>query len=347
MSSRLPVTYEVVRSAASWEALAPEWIELWCESPGAKPFQRPEWLLPWWRQFGQADLRVVVARQANRLLALLPFYVYPEPETGERQVLLAGAGTSDYLDGIFSPRCTAAHLGPTLELLREESGWDRAFFAQLLPGSLLLSACEMLPASSAQRYPGESCGRRLAVPMRALPPKLRAEVLYRRNAANGLGKLTLETADKRTWEPMFEQLVRFHTARWQEAGESGVLADPRVLAHHRDALPRLLASGMLRLCALRAGSHTLAVLYSLVDLPGSGERTQYFYLMGYAPEHRELRPGTLLLAYAMEQAVEEGVVWIDMLRGEETYKKFWRLDRISTVSIALDPKRETVRPFPI
>jgi CelD/BcsL family acetyltransferase involved in cellulose biosynthesis len=40
-------------------------------------------------------------------------------------------------------------------------------------------------------------------------------------------------------------------------------------------------------------------------------------------QHADLRPGTLLLALAIEQAAREGVQTIDMLRGDEDYKKLW------------------------
>ena len=275
------------------------------------------------------------------MLALLPLYVLPGSGLGERQLLLVGAGTSDYLDGGFSPACAPEHLRPAMKLLADEGGWDRAHLTQLRASSPLLRALNGMDGPGVARYPGESCGRRAAGPMRALPPKLRAEVLYHRNAALGLGKLALELAGEHTWKPMFEQLVRFHTERWQGAGEPGVLADPRVLAHHRDAIPRLLASGRLRLCALRAGSETLGVLYALVDPPGRSERTQYFYLMGFAPEHARLRPGTLLTALATEHAADEGVATIDMLRGDESYKKFWHVERVPTLGVSFD--REPLR----
>ena len=124
--------------------------------------------------------------------------------------------------------------------------------------------------------------------------------------------------------------MRFHTERWQGAGKPGVLAEPLVLAHHRDALPRLLAAGAARLCALRAGTHRLGMLYSVLDPPDRQPRTEYFYLMGFAPEHARLRPGVLLTALAVEHAAQGGIEIIDMLRGNETYRKFWHVQQIST-----------------
>jgi hypothetical protein len=47
----------------------------------------------------------------------LPFYVYWDPHRKERQLLLIGAGTSDYLDGIFAPECRTEHVTAALDLL--------------------------------------------------------------------------------------------------------------------------------------------------------------------------------------------------------------------------------------
>ncbi len=287
---------------------------------------------------------MLIVREKHALAAILPFYIYPDSHSGDRQLLLAGAGTSDYLDGIFSPACTSEQLAPALRSLASEGGWDRAFLSQLPVHSLLSKAL----AGHATPAISEPCCRRPTVPMRALPQKLRAEVLYQKNAASSLGKLSLIYATERIWEQTFDLLVRFHTERWEKAGQPGVLADPYVLAHHRQALPILLASGVARLCTLHAGEQTLGVLYSLLDPIGHENRTEYFYLMGFAPGHAKLKPGLLLLAFAMEQAAQDGVSYTDMLRGDESYKKFWRMEPVQTQGFTCTPKelRRTLSAFP-
>ncbi len=329
------VTMQVLRTTAELEAFAPQWTELWLADPHAKPFQRPEWLLPWWRHFGQPNLRVVTAWQEGALLAMMPLYVYQDPVSNERQLLLIGAGTSDYLDGVFSAACTPQHVLTALELLRDENDWEIAHLTQLLPHSPLFQAMEQLGTPAVRPYPGESCSRCPAVPISELPSKVRADVRYYRNYASGRGKVELIFADERSWKEMFETLVQLHTERWQEAGESGVLADPAVLAWHREALPQLQASDSLRMCALRVGGETIAVLYSLIDPPSRTERTQYFYLMGFSLEQSRLRPGTLLTGFALEHAATEGVKTIDMLRGNEIYKRFWHAKPTPTYGFAV------------
>jgi CelD/BcsL family acetyltransferase involved in cellulose biosynthesis len=99
---------------------------------------------------------------------------------------------------------------------------------------------------------------------------------------------------------------------------------------------------MLRLSSLSLNSETIGVLYSLIDPPSRLTRTQYFYLTAYSTGHAELRPGTLLLALAIERAAEEEVWTIDMLRGDEAYKQIWHLERVPTYGFAVSLPNSTL-----
>ena len=327
------VRIELLKNTAALEAFAPQWHGVWQADEAATPFQSPAWMLPWWHQFGQAETRTAVVFGGDQPVALLPFYVYPEPNTGERKLLLIGAGTTDYLDGLFAPACSAQHVQLGLDALREAGGWDTIAAMQLRPGSLLYSALRAYPG--AEMFASESCSQVPASTMADLPVKIRRKAMYYRNRALRLGELRFHVADARNCLNVFSMLQTLHTQRWNARGEAGVLADERVLAMHREAVPRLQAEGLLRLCSLMLGEETLGVLYSFIDPPGRKRRTQYIYLTAFSGEHAELRPGTLLLAYAIEHAAREGIAVVDMLRGDEAYKEIWHAARIPTFGIVL------------
>ena len=333
------VTLQMLQTTDDLRAFEQEWIRLWEADPHATPFQHPGWLLPWWNHFGQPALRAAAVWRGETLLAFLPFYILQDGVTNERQLLLIGAGTSDYLDGLFARDCTPDDVLYALEVLLAEPGWDVAHFTQLVPHSKLFQAIQRLRSSVEVRpYEGEECSRCPAVTISELPAKIRSDVRYYRNYAIGRGTLDLKTSSASECEKSFDLLVRFHTERWEQAGEAGVLADPAVLAWHREALSCLEASGLLRLLVLKLGGEPIAVLYSLVDSPdppSRTERTQYFYLMGFSLAHAELRPGVLLTALAIEGAAMDGVRTIDMLRGQEVYKQFWRVQPVRTHGFAV------------
>ena len=329
------VECDLIRTTEELHALVPHWSRLWREDPHVTPFQAPEWLLPWWNHFGQQDLQAVTISQNGRLIGFLPFYVYREPNSGERQLMLLGVGTTDYLDGVFGLCCTTKHVQTALDLVRAEGRWDVLYASQLLPHSRLFQALEQSAGMGVRQYAGESCSRMAAVSIAELPQKIRRNAMYYRNRAMRLGTLELTIADQSNWPESFDALQSLHKDRWERCGQTGVLADKRVLAWHREALPLLQQSGMLRLCSLRLNGQIIGVLYSLIDPPSCQGRTQYFYLTSYSTVHAELRPGTLLLALAIERASEEGVQTIDMLRGDEAYKQIWHLQRVPTFDFSM------------
>jgi CelD/BcsL family acetyltransferase involved in cellulose biosynthesis len=303
------------------------------------PFQNPAWLLPWWRQFGNDELCAVVIEQESEPVGFLPFYVYSGGTKRQRQLLPLGVGTTDYLNGVFAPECKLEEILEAVELLRDEVAHDEFRATQLPENSKLLAAVKLESGVTEQRSAdpdsfvsisqSDGCSRMSAVGMSELPKKIRRNVMYYRNRARRRGTLEFVQADESNWEEIFEELRRLHAWRWQSRGEDGVLADERVVRWHREAIPKVLRAGLLRLMALKLNEQVIAALYSLID-PVRDGRTQYFYITSYSPEHSDLRPGTLLIAYAVEHAEREGVATIDMLRGDESYKQIWHMERVPT-----------------
>ena len=131
-------------------------------------------------------------------------------------------------------------------------------------------------------------------------------------------------------------LVALHRARWDARGEpGGVLADPRVLALHRDAAPALLGQGALRLQVLLLGGAPAAVHYALV---GSGGRV-LLYLSGFDAARARESPGALLLGDLIEWALATGMRELHFLRGDEDYKYAWgAADRFNAARRLLPPR---------
>lgn len=325
---------EMLCAADQLAALEPEWKALWQQDPLATPFQSPEWLLPWWRQFG-GELRTLTIRNSERLVGLLPFYLYKDWRSGMRQLLLIGVGTTDYLDGIFAPECGVEQVRQTLQRLCSEPEWDAITVSQLRRESKLRQALESFPQGSATRFEAESCSRMRALTIDELPSKIRRNVSYYRRRAEAKGDLRFVLADETNYLDCFDMLEKFHAERWDARGERGVLADRRMVAWHRESLPLLLEAGLLRMCCLRLDQEPIATLYAVVDPPGHRDRTAYFYLTAHSSRHAELSPGTLMIAMAIEHAAAEGVEVIDMLRGDERYKDFWHVEHVPTWGYSL------------
>ena len=331
--------FHLLRTSEELSRFVPAWQRLWEQDPSALPFQSPAWLLPWWRQFGNDGLCAVVIERERKPIGFLPFYIYQDAAKGRRQLLPLGVGTTDYLDGVFAPECGIEEIGAAVDVLRWEAEHDELCATQLPARSRLLHAMNQRSENRDQRSDNpesrvsvslsEGCSRMPAVTIADLPQKIRRNAMYYRNRARRCGRLELVQADESNCKSIFEELRGLHTSRWKTRGEDGVLVDRRVINWHREAIPLLLRAGLLRLMALKLNEEFIAVLYSLIDRERDG-RVQYFYITAYSPEHSELRPGTLLIAYAIEHAANEGVATIDMLRGDEGYKQIWHMEKMPT-----------------
>lgn len=319
---------EPVTSQPAIARLVPEWEGLWREVPDATPFQSPAWLASWWSSFGNDAPLVLTARGGGRLVAVLPLYIYDEPEC--RKALPIGIGLSDYLDALVDPR----HSGATdllLEALAEHRGWDECYIPDLPPGSALRAARP--PANIIeQRSRGETC------PVLTLPATvagLREVVLRKawrdlrqaRRRAAAVGTTEAVRADARTFSHFMRDFFRLHETRWRPIAGHGVCADPVVRDFHLSAAQSMLNAGMLRLYLLRVGASTAAAYYGF-----TAKRTAYAYLGGFDPQFAELSPGTQIVAHAIEEAVREGAREFHFLRGGEAYKYAWgAVDRPNTV----------------
>lgn len=314
---------EVLDTDAALHALAPEWGSLWERLPGRLPFAAPAWLMPWWRNFGTGQPRVATLRRDGRLAAVLAMYVLDEP--GGQKLLPIGAGVSDHQDML-------AELGvdpsPLLHaVLARADGVDACDLIEVPPGSALHGLVP--PPGWGMRWSDGSPCPVLALSAAgltgAVPSGQLRKLRMNRHRAGRSGGVVRERAAADTLPFLQAELIRLHQARWTGAGEAGVLADPAVLALHRDAAPGLLVAGALRLEVLRVGGTVVAAILALLA-PGR----ILFYLSGYDAAHSFISPGTLLLGAMLEDAAAEGRTEANFLRGQEGYKYAWgAVDRMN------------------
>jgi CelD/BcsL family acetyltransferase involved in cellulose biosynthesis len=118
--------------------------------------------------------------------------------------------------------------------------------------------------------------------------------------------------------PALNALMRLHSSRWHERYAPGVFANPRVRRFHFAVAPILLRRGMLRLHVIAVGCDIIAAQYVLIR-----GRRAYSYVGGFDPSWGRYSPGALLMAYAIERAIEDGCETFDLLRGREAYKYEW------------------------
>jgi CelD/BcsL family acetyltransferase involved in cellulose biosynthesis len=311
---------EEITTSAGLEALAPAWQELWERAPDATPFHAPAWLIPWWQEVGEGDLRVMAARRDGRLIALLPMYLQHGTDGGK--LLPLGIAISDYLDGLFDQDCGPDVAEAILRRIADRDDWRRCELHPLRPGTPLLAA-HAPPGRSDEVLAFEPC-LVVEVPRQArelsdvVPSRLRGKLRYYRRRADAFGQVGFEMGTAATVSELLEALFRLHETRWQRLDQPGVLADPAIRRFHRAAAPLLLRAGLLRLHALRLDEQIVAVVYGLF-----AKGRLYWYLSGFDPDFGGISPGTLTVGQTMQNAIAEGAHEIDFLRGQERFKYFW------------------------
>jgi CelD/BcsL family acetyltransferase involved in cellulose biosynthesis len=314
------IQIEEVTSAERLESLRPEWSNLWERCPHATPFQSPEWLLAWWRHFGNTNLWTLLLRQERRLVGLAPLFIHRHQDHAPCQLSLIGAGISDYLDFLLEPDIALIGTETILRHLSlQRSKWDLCNFQELRAESPLVA----VQAATDLRTQILTMG---VCPVLSLPKTIEAfrtslTSTCRRNlrralrSLGGPGELHFERPDEEALPEFLEAFFRLHQARWNQRNLPGVLADPEIQAFHREAAAGLMKRGCLRFYGARQEGKIIAVLY------GFAHRGRvYVYLAGFEPALAQYSPGTLLTNYAIEEAIRNGDREYDFLRGGEAHK---------------------------
>jgi CelD/BcsL family acetyltransferase involved in cellulose biosynthesis len=347
---------EVVRDPAGLLRLRGAWSAL-CEIAEARClFLTPEWLVPWWEQFGSGrELCCIAVFEEERLLGFVPFFSELVRIGGLRvqRVAFVGDGATgcDYLDVLAAPGRETEVRAAVMEALGAlpwdvcdlDGLWRESptahFLAQRFPNARGISSsraglggaeaqvvrdarlrfvCPNIPLTG-------TCDEYLASLGRRENLRRREKWLYRQPG------VSVEVA--RTPEEAVVAVERFldlHRARWSVEGGSDGLADERHETFHRVAVRMLAERGWLRLYTLFAARRPVASVYGIVH-----ERKFLYYQSGYDPAWRSKSVGLVLLARTVQDAYAEGLAEFDFLRGDEAYKAEWARAERWTIQVRL------------
>ncbi len=313
-----------IRGLDALLTISRSWRELCDHADKATPFQHPEWLIPWWRVFGNDSLCGIAVYASQRLMAFAPLFIYHQ-KSGLRVLTFVGAGVSDYLDVVAEPGFEI--LGSSLiveQLCNLSAEWDICDFADLRPSSPLLKA--NLPTGFESEIGITEFCPVITIPdsqgFGAYWSTLSEE--HRKSVTSGMkrlekkGRLRLQNAATANVPEYMAHLFRLHQAAWKVRGLEGVLASHMVREFHQQAAQSLAAAGMLHLNLLTVDEHPIAAFYGMVKA-----KALYCYIGGFDPDLKRCSPGSVLNYHVIANAVEKGTRTIDFLRGQETYKYLW------------------------
>jgi CelD/BcsL family acetyltransferase involved in cellulose biosynthesis len=332
----------VIEDPDGFAALRTEWDRLLARSPQASPFLLHGWLDAWWSIYrGAADrLHVVCCREdsTDALVGALGAYVRESgPGALPTKTLryLGDASVGSYRLGCFSEpgresdvfAAISHHLltgfdrWDTLDLRRGDS---RAGLADLLADEARAAGCRVLrdqvTASSVVelRDDWEAYLATLSHRLRSVARKTR----HRVEALDGFG-VEVVTGPEELGPALADAAVLS-----ANRGNADATLDVEKYARFLAAVsPRLLEVGWLRLMFLRVQGRRVAFVYQIA----CGD-TMYAYQTAFDKGWAEWRVGMALFGYAIEQAIEQGLRYYDLLPGDDEYKARWAAKPLVEIS---------------
>lgn len=310
------------KKEAELEMIAEAWENLCKKCQVITPFQFPQWQIPWWKMFGGVPLKVLTIHNGNQLSGIALFFIYNEND--KRKLCFVGTGISDYLDIISLPGYEMNVADSVLNYLADiRSQWDECDL-QDIPDSSILLHCKYPDVFRIKRSDWSICTH-LELPENLEKLRVSFPKKLRKNLSNSARKLCSKggyytiIADESNVELFLKELFELHQARWESKNQKGVLYSDAIKKFHKIASSKLIKSGQLRIYKMIHNEKTISMYYTLVQ-----NRTVYAYLGGFDPSMEIYSPGALLLFHVIEDSLKKGAICFDFLRGNESYKKFWK-----------------------
>ena len=315
------LTVERIACPQALAEIEHEWTALVDRVPDATPFYRPEWLLPWWRQFGSGHMHVLAFRSHERLTGLIGLFIHEWG--GCRRVTLIGNGITDYLGLIAEPESAIECARLTFEYLTANRGlWDMCDWQDLrsdspvireAPWDLDREIVDYLPCTRAELPSHEDAFEA------SLPHGLRRTIRIAARRLERDGELRFETVRENADASVLRDLFRLHESRWaMKGGPESMMDCPGTQQFLLEATQQFSRLDRLRLYTMRYRGELAAVIYCIFDCG-----RLWGYITGMDPELSRFSPGTLVLNYAIGEAIREGASAWEFLRGKEDYKFLW------------------------
>ncbi len=318
---------EVIRDQ---RALTPS-LSFW-RAQAPTPLQSPEWMLAWWDAFAGPNTQlniVVVSTEAGGIVGLAPFYLRDDWTDG-RSLRFLGSGRAC---GDFQTLLTAA--GFEAQVGAAVGQWLIDSQAQLNWGLIELEGLTQSDPAVAAFVETLKRGR-------CLQHTTELESTWRLDLSqgwqgflDGLSKTQrrqtrnwVNRFDKsETWSVRFvyevdalpaalERCIELHQKRWTSVGEPGCFADARFTQFIERACQQLGNDRRVSIAFFEDDGQPIACQLYLNDSAGN----RFMYQSGRDPDRDADGVGRIFNALAVRQACQEGVGFIDFLRGDEIYK---------------------------
>jgi len=319
-----------------------EWSDLLARSSSPEPVLSPEWLLEWWTIFGGMDgrrLRSLAIRDGERLVGLALFSsrrywhrrVIPirrlealgsgEPESdsicSDYLNILAEQGTEPAVAEAVAQAIAGGALGPWDELVLPMMDGEST-----MPGLLAHAfrfhgfKAELTKTDEAPYIELPSNWDDYLKGLTKKHRKIVVDSLRNFEAWAGSESKFVRATTPAELERGKRILIDLHRQRWGSENGAGTFRSGRYLAFHDAVMPALLGQQALDLSWLTVRGEPVAAMYNIV-----WNNKVYFYQCGRNLDvPKSVRPGGVLLAHSIREAIAAGRREFDFLGGVSLYK---------------------------
>lgn len=301
---------------AASPALRAEWDALAAASCPRSVAAGWTWLDPWLRHFDAAGhTTLLTVRAGEQLVAGLAVHV--TRRLGLRIAALAGGGVAaaDHQAAVLHPAAPPGTLAALTAALTSMAGVDLLDFVGLDPATPLGAALGRLAVRRGELQPSDlryvACPRTWDEYLAGLSRSRRQQL---RRRARRLAEAGISTTRPEHPAEVREAITAL--SGWnRDHHEHSTFADPRMVVFHQDVAEQFRQDGRLRLVVLRGRAGPVAVSYCY----RAGDEV-HFYNTGFDPAFAGLNVGEAAIATSLQDAIGEGAVIFDFLRGDEPYK---------------------------
>lgn len=333
MAANQNLSIEVYESLESLERLRPEWEALLAEYSYSTTFSTLEWLVPWWRAFGEGDrLRVLAFRDDSAALvgiAPLALTVFPGFPAPLRLLRFMGDGSHDSDNLDLPVRCgreaqvSAALLG---WMERSAKSWDfcelntmpsNSLVGNQLLGDLSARSWKCVTSSKPQsvvEFPGswESY-------VKGISSKERGKIGLRARRLEKKYRVQIRRCTEESeLESCLQALFQLHAKHWQLRGLPGTLHAPARRQFYYELARALQARKRLEFWVLEADGKIVAAQFGLRH-----NDTVFSLQEGFDPDYSADSVGYVLRSQVLKQVISEGVRQYDFLGGTDDSKIRW------------------------
>jgi len=327
------LSIQVHESLESLERLRPEWEALLEEYPYATTFSTLEWLLPWWRAFGEnSRLQVLVFRDASSALvgiaplALTSRSAFPAPL---RLLRLMGDGSHDS-DNLDLPVRFGREAEVSAALLRwmesVRKSWDVCELNTLPSNSLLgnqvlvdLRARKWNHVTTSQPQSVVELPDSWELYLKGISSKERGKIGLRTRRLEKKYRIQIRRCTEESdLEPCLHALFQLHGKHWQLRGLPGTLHSPARRQFYQELARALRARNRLEFWVLEADGKIVAAQFGLRH-----NDTVFSLQEGFDPDYSADSVGYVLRSQVLKQLVSEGIRKYDFLGGTDDSKVRW------------------------